>query len=143
MTENAPSPDDLAAAALREVHDFHAFLADWFAGRVAADDATLQEQFRRFATDMQYVNPSGGVGDTKSIETALANAHGSSPSMAIEVRNATVRRAGAGSVLVTYEEHQSGGERDNKRLTTALFVPKTDAPNGVGWFHVHEVWLES
>ena len=67
----------------------------------------------------------------------------SAPSITIEVRNAIVRRADAGSVLVTYEEHQTGGDRDTSRLTTALFVAKADAPNGVGWFHVHEVWLES
>lgn len=143
MTENALSPDDLAAAALREVHEFHDFLADWFAGRAAGGDDTLRDQFRRFAPDMQYINPGGGVGDTASIENALANSHGDAPEMVIEVRNATVRRADGGSVLVTYEEHQTGGDNDTSRLTTALFVPKADAPNGVGWFHVHEVWLES
>jgi hypothetical protein len=142
MTENALSPDDLAAAALREVHEFHAFLAEWFAGRAVAGDDTLREQFQRFAPDMQYIDPGGAVGDTVTIENALTNAHGSAPSIAIAVRNAIVRRADATSVLVTYEEHQTGGDSDTSRLTTALFVAKADAPNGVGWFHVHEVWLE-
>ncbi len=143
MTDKALSPDDLAAAALREVHDFHAFLAEWFAGREQAGDDALREQFERFAPDMQYISPSGSVGDTATIETALANAHSSAPGIAIEVRNATVRRADEASVLVTYEEHQTGGDGDNSRLTTALFVAKPGAPNGIGWFHVHEVWLES
>ncbi len=143
MTDSELSSDDLAAAALREVHDFHAFLADWFAGRAEAGGAALSEQLRRFAPGLQYINPSGATGDAAFIENALADAHGADPSIAIEVRNATVRRADENSVLVTYEEHQTGGNENNSRLTTALFVPKTDAPNGVGWFHVHEVWLES
>ena len=140
MTENALTPDELAVAAVQEVHDFHAFLADWFAGRA---DSSLGEQIGRFAPDMQYINPTGLIGDTAAIESALAGAHCSAPGVKIEVRNPVVRRVDAASVLVTYEEHQSGGDGDNSRLTTALFVPKSDAPNGVGWFHVHEVWLVS
>ena len=143
MTDNARNPDDLAAAAVREVHDFHAFLADWFAGRTAAGSGVLAEQFRRFDPDLQYINPSGAVGDAATIENVLAGAHGSAPTIEIEVRDAVVRRADAASVLVTYEEHQTGGNDDTSRLTTALFVAKPEAPNGVGWFHVHEVWLES
>ena len=143
MTDNALSPDDLAAAAVQEVHDFHCFLADWFSGRAAAGGNTLAEQRRRFDTNLQYIMPSGAIGDGATIEDVLGGAYGSAPSIEIEVRNATVRRADAASVLVTYEEHQSGGDEDNSRRSTALFVPKPDAPNGVGWFHVHEVWLES
>jgi hypothetical protein len=91
---------------------------------------------------MQYISPTGGVVDAATIEKVLGEARGTEPSIVIEIRDAIVRRADAGSVLVTYEEHQTGGVEDNSRLTTALFVAKADAPNGVGWFHVHEVWLE-
>lgn len=143
MTQNALQPDDLAAAAVQEVHDFHSFLADWFTGRVAGGSDRLAAQSIRFHPDLQYIMPSGAIGDAATIENVLGGAHGSAPSIVIDVRNATVRRADAASVLVTYEEHQSGGNEDNSRLTTALFVPKSDAPNGVGWFHVHEVWLVS
>jgi hypothetical protein len=143
MTKETLSPDDLAAAAVREVHEFHAFLAEWFSGRIAPGDTVLGEQRRRFDPGLQYIRPSGGVGDWAMIENVLESTHGGEPSIKIEVRHAVVRRADAASVLVTYEEHQTGGDEDNGRLTTALFVPKSDAPNGVGWFHVHEVWLVS
>jgi hypothetical protein len=143
MTDNSTMQDDLAAAVLREVNEFHAFLADWFSGRTAADSGILAAQAQRFAADMQYISPTGGRVDAATIEQVLGEAHGSEPSIVIEIRNATVRRADAASVLVTYEEHQTGGVQDNSRLTTALFVAKADAPNGVGWFHVHEVWLVS
>lgn len=143
MTDNALKPDDLAAAALREVHAFHAFLADWFAGRAAAGGGVLAGQLQRFDANLQYIMPSGAIGDAATIEHLLGSAHGSATAIEIEVRNAVVRHADAGSVLVTYEEHQTGGNDDNSRLATAVFVPKADAPHGVGWFHVHEVWLES
>ena len=143
MSNITLAPDELAAAALQEVHDFHAFLADWFAGRTMGDENALTDQRRRFAPDMQYISPSGGIVDATMIEEMLGSAGGSAPAIVIEVRNATARRADERSVLVTYEEHQTGGTENNGRLTTALFVPKADAPNGVGWFHVHEVWLES
>ena len=45
------------------------------------------------------------------------------------------------SVLMTYEEHQNWTGGDSHRLSSVLFVAKPDAPNGVGWFHLHEVWL--
>jgi len=143
MTDNTLSPDDLAAAAVREVHDFHGFLADWFSGRAAAGSGALAELHRRFAPDLQYIMPGGAIGDAATVENILAGTHGKAPSIAIEVRNVAVRRADAASVLVTYEEHQTGGNDDTSRLSTALFVAKPDAPNGVGWFHVHEVWLVS
>lgn len=141
MTDNMLSADDLAAATVQEVQDFHAFLADWFSGRMAAGEGVLADMRRRFAADMQYINPGGEIVDAAAIENMLAGGHGSAPAIEIEVRNTVVRRADAASVLVTYEEHQTGGGDDTSRLTTALFVPKADAPNGVGWFHVHEVWL--
>ncbi len=143
MTETNLSSDQLATAVLQEVRDFHAFLADWFSGRSAAGAETLAAQRQRFAPDMQYISPSGAMVDAITIETMLGGAHGGEPAIAIEIRNPTVRRADETSVLVTYEEHQTGGVQDNSRRTTALFVPKADAPNGVGWFHVHEVWLVS
>lgn len=143
MTEIALKPDDFAAAVLQEVHDFHGFLADWFSGRAVAGSEALAERLQGFDPGLQYIMPSGAVGDGATVETMLADAHGVAPAIEIEVRNAAVRRADAASVLVTYEEHQTGGNDDTSRLTTALFVPKPDAPNGVGWFHVHEVWLVS
>lgn len=143
MTDNATTLDDLTAAALREVREFHAFLADWFSGRAEMDGNALSAQRRRFDPDLRYITPSGEVRDWAMIENMLEHAHGGEPSIKIEVRNAAVRRADDHSVLVTYEEHKTDGIKDNSRLTTALFVAKADAPNGVGWFHVHEVWLES
>ena len=141
MTQNVMSLDELASAALKDVYDFHAFLAEWYSGRSLAGASTLADQRRRFAPDMQYISPHGDTFDGSDIESMLAGAYGTEPTISIAVHNATVRRAGVGSVLVTYEELQTGGSQDTRRLTTALFVPKPDAPNGVGWFHVHEVWL--
>jgi hypothetical protein len=143
MANKAPNSDDLSSAALQEVRDFHDFLAGWFSGGSPTGGDVLAEQRRRFDPGLQYITPSGGVRDWAMIEDLLVETYGGEPSIDIEVRNALVRHADDHSVLVTYEEHQTGGIEDNSRLTTALFVPKPDAPNGVGWFHVHEVWLVS
>ena len=140
MTDKVLEPDELAAAALVEVQEFHAFLAEWFSGR-AENSPDLADLSRRFAPDLQYISPSGVVLDEAKIEELLAGSHGEVPTIAIEVRNLAVRYVDTQSVLVTYEEHQTGLEPENSRITTVLFVPKTDAPNGVAWMHVHEVWM--
>ena len=43
--------------------------------------------------------------------------------------------------LALYEEWQHAEKTTTGRLSSALFGPRSGAPNSVAWLHVHETWL--
>ena len=140
-TDAATTGASLSQRAEREIHDFHRFLSDWFNGDAPDDAAFVHRRFSAFDPGFFYVTPAGVVRSLEYFSRWAATARGSQPGTAIEIRNVTVRRETRTSVLLTYEEHQSWTGGDSHRLSSVLFVAKPDAPNGVGWFHLHEVWL--
>lgn len=70
-------------------------------------------------------------------------AHGSQPGLTIEIKDVQLREAGEELVAGTYEEWQSGEEKEDGRLSTVLFRKTPEAPNGLRWLHVHETWLSA
>ena len=52
------------------------------------------------------------------------------------------RFSGDGFALATYEEWHDLPGAGNGRLSSVLFGEDDEAPNGVVWLHLHEVWIE-
>jgi len=132
--------EPLSKRAEREVREFHRFLTDWFNGD-APEGTAFVERHPAFDPGFLYITPAGVERSLDFFSRWAATSRGSQPGTAIEIRNVTVRHETESSVLLTYEEHQTWTGGDSHRLSSVLFVLKPGAPNGVGWFHLHEVWL--
>jgi len=130
-----------AEAAIREVEEFHAFLVRWLNGSCPRGGTLVEEQLARFDPDFLAISPGGRLQTREALREWLAGAWGTQPRLSIRISNAKLRRRGASSILLTYEEHQTAGPESNSRLSTVLFVVPHDDPSSVHWFHLHEVWL--
>jgi len=129
-----------------EITELHRFFQDWFNGAIPDDDET----FDRFAGVMGkgfvIVTPEGRTVERAALVEGLRASHGrwrqsETGGGRIWIENVDVRHEGDGLTAVTYEEWQEVDGRVRGRLSTALFRPKTDAPNGIEWLHAHETWL--
>ncbi|MNY62115.1 hypothetical protein D3C86_1988820 [compost metagenome] len=57
----------------------------------------------------------------------------------VEVAKIKMRFEQAGVILMEYEEYQSGGGTENKRISTALFVQMEDGV--LQWYQLHETFI--
>ena len=128
----------------REVLDLHRFFQDWFNGALEPSD----EEFARFAGVMAegftIISPSGRTSERGPLLEGLRGAHGrwSDRPGRIWIEDFKLHHLAENAALVTYEEWQESAEGTRGRLSTGLFEPSAEAPNGVVWLHVHETWLE-
>lgn len=125
----------------REARGFHEFLEAWLSGAVPETDAAFART-DALAAPFEIVGPDGDRRDRAALLADLRAAHGSRPSLTIEIRDVRRRVAEGDLALVTYRERQAGAEGTTVRLASALFGNDPDAPNGVSWLHVHETWLD-
>lgn len=141
MTEDGRAMDERCSLEIRQLHRF---FADWFTGVIPNDESTLARLDRALADGFQIVTPEGRSVDKPRLLEQLRTAHGAHAvdAIAIEIRNIRVRHVRPPLCLLTYEEWQRhGDDPPDGRLSSALFRDAEDAPNGVQWLHVHEVWL--
>lgn len=132
---------DLAERAIADVRDLHAFFVGWFRGDGGLDFSTCE---RTLGPDFRLINPNGSTDDRRSIIERLRAARGSVPAgFTIEVLQPRVVWQSADAVLLEYVEHQYRGGKTTDRLSTALFTPEPQAPNGVVWRHLQETWIET
>ncbi|WP_254537832.1 DUF4440 domain-containing protein [Halomarina litorea] len=124
----------------REVRGFHRFLESWLAGD-CPDTAARFARTDALGAPFELVSPDGGRRDRETLLADLRAGHGSLPGLAIEVRDVRSRVQTGDLALITYEEHQRRGSERTARLSSALFAPAPDAPEGVSWVHLHETWL--
>jgi hypothetical protein len=93
------------------------------------------------------VTPSGETLDRDIVLRELRAAHASADAAApvrIEIRGFVDRVVTDAAALVTYEEWQFAADvLQNRRTSTALFIPAPAAPNGVVWRHLHETLFAS
>jgi hypothetical protein len=122
----------------REVEGLHAFFESRFTGQGGEMDRAR----RALGADFEVVTTAGELQSRETILSGIESAEGTyAPGFAIEIRNVEVVDRTDDRCLVRYEEHQSGGEEDTARVSTALFGPDPDAPEGVRWIHLQETWL--
>jgi len=128
----------------REIHQLHRFFVDWFTGSLPDDASTFARLDRALAEGFQMIAPDGHRLGKPELLERLRSAHGahSDDAFDIEIRNIDVRHMLSPLCLLTYEEWQQHGQAaPTGRLSSVLFRDLEDAPNGVEWLHVHEVWL--
>lgn len=145
MTTTGSDSDDRLdpVACEREVVELHEFLESWFSARLPASD----EAFARFesvlAPRFTLVDPAGEVLDRSTVVEGVRGGHGRSTGedLSIRIEKATVRHRSRAGCLVTYEEWHDAPTTSRGRLSSVLLVPRSGAPNGVEWLHLHETWL--
>lgn len=126
-----------------EIVELHQFLEAWSNGELPDTD----EAFSRFgdviAPSFVIIDPDGEVAERGPIVDVIRRAHGrwrDAPGK-IRIDNYRLHQHGGGLALATYEEwHELGDERVG-RLSSVLFGPSDEAPNGLEWLHLHEVWV--
>ena len=132
----------LAALAEAEVRARHDFFVDWFTGR--ADAAAFETCSRAFAPDMRRIGPEGAVQDREAVLAMLQSARAARlADFAITITMGPAQDLAPGTVLVTYDEGQTVGDRHSLRRSTAVFTADPDAPEGVVWRHLHETWIDT
>jgi hypothetical protein len=120
----------------REIRSLHAFFESSFSGT----GETGKRAHRALGPEFEMVAPDGESLDRETVlEGIEASAGEYGPEFAIEVRNLRTVDRTEDRCVVRYEEHQSNP--DSARVSTAVFAPEVDAPEGVRWVHLHETWL--
>ncbi len=128
-----------------EIVELHAFIERWS----NAEEPKTDEAFRRFdrvlAPSFVLIDPNGAVIERQPIVDAVRDSHGrwrDSPGK-IRIENFRLHQHNDGFALATYEEWHDLGRTAVGRLSSVLFGANADAPNGLDWLHLHEVWLPS
>lgn len=129
----------------REAIELHDFLRDWLTGVLPRSETAFARFKDVIADSLLVISPRGTVTASASLLEEFEDIHGQlaaqSGAFEIWIENFRLLRQLGETALCTYEEwHRLNGET-SARLTTVLYGPKADAPNGVEWLHVHETWL--
>ncbi len=133
------------AACGREVVDLHVFLQDWLTGSLPRNEASFARFAEVIADPFLIVSPRGTVTERPALLREFEASHGvlatQAKSFRIWVENYRCLHRLGDRALVMYEEWHQLGDATSARLSTVLFEPRSAAPNGVAWVHVHETWL--
>jgi len=131
----------------REVIDLHIFFEDWFGGYCENSEQVFAERLLdRMHGDFNIILPGGMMIYGAHFWPEFRKLYGSNPDFHISIRAVQQQPLAGDSVyLVNYQEWQRNAlqstPKNNGRLSSAVFVEDSDAPNGINWFHVHETWL--
>ena len=130
----------------REIERVHAFIAAWFRGDVARDDALFDSQLAtRMDRALVNIQPSGQILTHSDLVDGIRAAHGSNPDFHIEISDVVLRLVDDDLALVTYVEFQRGAKNtvpaDNRRVSSVLFRCVHPDAEPV-WLHIHETGLD-
>ncbi|MFT5507285.1 MAG: hypothetical protein ACI89J_000349 [Hyphomicrobiaceae bacterium] len=124
-----------------EIEDVHTFIAAWFRGDVACDDALYDAKLAgRMAADLVNIQPSGQMLTRADLVEGIRQGYGGSPEFRISISDVALRAADQSRALVTYVEHQSGAKNsasDNRRISSVWFDVTADTAPPM-WLHIHE-----
>ncbi len=146
----APSPtlpaEDLAQRVEREAIELHDFLEDWFSGRLPETDAAFKRFADAIGESFVIVSPDGSLLHRQQIVEAVRRDHGrwkNDSKARIEVRNAKLHHHEDGIAVATYEEWQTTSNGTVTRLSSVVFSEDPEAPAGLVWVHLSEVWMNA
>lgn len=128
----------------REVTDLHQFFQEWFTGDLPPGEEAFHRLEAALADDFEIISPGGTRSRRAEMLQTLRSAYGEfrQPPLRIWIENFQGRSLADGIFLATYEEWQQHGSQPKRgRLSTVLFRRVPEAPGGVRWVHVHEVWM--
>ena len=134
----------LAERCEAEVVELHRFLEQWSNAELPDTDAAFARFADVIAPSFLIIDPDGSRIGRQPIVEAIREAHGRWRAAPGEIRIESFRlhHAGGGLALATYEEWHDLPGGGNGRLSSVLFGADDEAPNGLVWLHLHEVWIE-
>jgi hypothetical protein len=137
--------EQLASRIHDEIVALHDFFQAWFTGEPPATDEAFSAVEQRLADGFVLVSPRGDIDERGPLLEAIRSAHGGRPSsFRIWIEDVRLRQFHDGIHIATYEEwQQQADEAPTRRLSTSIFREDADAPDGLAWLHVHEVWLDA
>lgn len=131
----------------KEIIDLHVFFEDWFRGNCNDSDRVFKNRLlSSMDIDFYIILPNGESYYGDQFWPEMRKSHGSNPNFKISLRNFVRKlQIGRKTFVANYEEWQKNAlnstPKNNGRVSTAVFVADSSAPNGVKWVHVHETWL--
>ena len=134
-----PGPDP--AVCVAEVRELHAFFETWFRGALPDDEEAFARFERALAPEFEIALSTGELLTREEILERVRAGHGRGQ-VAIRVERPVAHPLSDGEVAVCYEEwHVAPNGVSRGRSCRALLRPSDDAPGGVEWVRVDEVWL--
>jgi hypothetical protein len=134
--------DELWDRCRREIEELHEFFEGWLSGRLPKTEEAFERVEKVLASDSRLIHPSGEFRTREEILSGLRQAHGSQPSLTIEIREPMLLRSAEETALAIYEEWQTSEDGTDGRISTVQFGRDENLPNGLQWQHVHETWLQ-
>ncbi len=126
-----------------EIVELHQWIEEWS----NAELPNTPEAFKRFdqviAPSFVIIDPDGELIERQPIIEALRGAHGRWQGAAgrISIDGYRLHQTGDGLALATYVEWHDLPSGRVGRLSSVLFGTNAQAPNGLEWLHLHEVWV--
>ncbi len=92
--------------------------------------------------EFTLIGPDGNISDRNQVLAAVETGHGRSGPLEIVTSDHTVLADRPGVLVARYVETHHLASRTDRRITTVVFTDRMDLPNGVGWLHAHETWID-
>jgi len=136
------TPDGPTLADCRtEIERLHDFFVAYYTG----ETADISPMEAALAPDFEMVSPGGDVLDREEvIELVRSKRNGyDSGEFDIAIYGVELLDSAQTHAVARYEEHQTGPDGDDARVSTVLFRTDKDTPAGRSWVTVHETWLDA
>jgi len=118
----------------QEIDELHAFFE-------VGTESSLDRVEAVLAPDFSIVGPHGVESDRETTMQMLRDGHAHATHLSITTSGHRLLHQTEDIVAATYIEHHELTDRENKRLSTVVFVRAATAPNGLHWLRVHETWI--
>lgn len=123
-----------------EIEELHRFFVRWFNGTIEKE--ALEANFgARLHPDMHITFPDGNTLDRSTLLAGFAQAHASNQAFRIDIRDVKIVHEGVDTLLVSYEEWQSGAKSSEKPNTARISTALLSKQLPFVWFNIHETWL--
>lgn len=130
---------NLKEMASHEIVHFHDQIGKWFRGEMSLNEKEEMLALHHFHANFKMISPTGAVKSRADLASWLPSVYAAKSGIVLEVKNITLRFEQEGAILMEYIEKQIGGEADNTRMSTALFVQ--DEKGLLQWWNLHETFL--
>lgn len=120
-----------------EIDQLHEFFEAYFLG----EQTSLERAEAVLAPEFTIVGPHGIESDRAQTIQMLRDGRAHTTDLTITTSDHRLVAQAADLLVATYLEHHRLSDGENRRLSTVVFVPEPDAPNGLLWLRVQETWI--
>ena len=119
----------------KEIRELLSFLASYHNASIPDDVNRLETCF---SDNMYLISVSGRKIAKHELIKGIKLSYGSTKEASYWAENTTIEELGEGYYLAIFTEHRKTKGTTNSRISTSIFVPNQNAPNGVQWLHIHD-----